>query len=148
MYVLLHAVYIWEHKQTPPHLNPTIAYSYFDLFHRHAALEPPGGDQRGGVLFTDRRWSATAYLAKEIELLVLRGADLHQPSRAGLRLVGVDGPDPDVAQVGDIQGAVGRHGQGGGGFEAGVTGVASVAWWEQQHRVERKSVFTSKQTEQ
>lgn len=37
------------------------------------------------------------YLAEEIELLVQRGADLHQSSRAGLRLVGADSSDPDVA---------------------------------------------------
>lgn len=39
----------------------------------------------------------TVYLAEEIELLVQRGADLHQSSRAGLRLVGADSSDPDVA---------------------------------------------------
>jgi len=67
------------------------------------------------------------YLAEEIKLLVQWGADLHQSSRAGLRLVGADGSDPDVAQIGDVQGAVGGRGQRGGGFEAGVTGVAAVS---------------------
>ncbi|TNN34636.1 hypothetical protein EYF80_055200 [Liparis tanakae] len=80
----------------------------------HEPLGPTGS--RGG-----------AYLAEEIKLLVQWGADLHQSRRAGLRLVGADGSDPDVAQIGDVQGSVGRHGQRGGRLEAGVTGVASVS---------------------
>lgn len=67
------------------------------------------------------------YLAEEIELLVQWGADLHQASRAGLRLVGAYSSDPDVAQISNIQGTVGGHGQRGGGFETSVTGVASIA---------------------
>lgn len=67
------------------------------------------------------------YLAEEIKLLVQRGADLHQSGWAGLRLVGADGSDPDVAQIGDVKGSVGGHGQRGGGFETSVTGVASIS---------------------
>lgn len=68
------------------------------------------------------------HLVEEIELLVKRGADLHQAGRVGLRLVGADGSDPDVAQVGDVQGAVGGHGQRGGRLQAGVAGVAAITW--------------------
>lgn len=66
------------------------------------------------------------YLAEEIELLVQWGADLHQAGRAGLRLVGAYSSDPDVAQISNIQGTVGGHGQRGRGFETSVTGVASI----------------------
>lgn len=65
-------------------------------------------------------------LAEEIELLVQWGADLHQSGWAGLRLVGADSSDPDVAQISNIQGAIGGHGQRGGGFETSIAGVASI----------------------
>lgn len=67
------------------------------------------------------------YLAEEIELLVQWGADLHQSGRAGLRLVGAYSSDPDVAQISNIQGTIGGHGQRGGGLETSVTGVASIS---------------------
>jgi len=67
------------------------------------------------------------YLAEEIELLVQRGADLHESSRARLRLVRTDSSDPDVAQISNIQGAIGGHCQRGGGFETSVASVASIS---------------------
>lgn len=67
------------------------------------------------------------YLAEEVELLIQWGADLHQSSWAGLRLVGTDCSDPDVAQISNIQGAIGGHSQRGGGFEASIAGIASVS---------------------
>lgn len=82
-------------------------------------------DGASGLSVKARGW---LYLAEQIELLVQWGADLHQSTRAGLRLVEADSPDPDVSHVSDVQGSVGGHGQRGGGFEAGVTGVACVAW--------------------
>ena len=77
------------------------------------------------MFYVNRR--GIVYLVEEIELLVQWGADLHQSGRAGLRLVGAYGSDPNVAQISNIQGTVGGHGQRGGGFEASVTGVASIS---------------------
>lgn len=71
--------------------------------------------------------AGTVYLAKEVELLVQWGTDLYQSGWARLRLVGADGSDPDVAQISNIQGAIGGHGQRGGGFETSVAGVTSVS---------------------
>lgn len=67
------------------------------------------------------------YLAEEIELLIQWGADLHQSSWAGLRLVGADRSDPYVSQISNIQGAIGGHGQRGGSFETSVTCIASIS---------------------
>lgn len=51
----------------------------------------------------------TVYLAEEIELLVQWGTNLYETSWVGLRLVGADGSDPDVAQISNIQSAIGGH---------------------------------------
>lgn len=62
------------------------------------------------ILHANTQSSGTVYLAEEIELLVQWGADLHQSGWAGLRLVGAYSSDPDVAQISNIQGAIGGHG--------------------------------------
>lgn len=51
----------------------------------------------------------TVYLAEEIELLVQWGTNLYETSWVGLRLVGADSSDPDVAQISNIQSAIGGH---------------------------------------
>lgn len=71
--------------------------------------------------------SEERYLAEQIELLVQGGADFDEAGRVVLGLVRAHRADPDVTQISDVQGPVGRHGQRGGGFEAGVTGVTSVS---------------------
>lgn len=71
--------------------------------------------------------SGTLYLAEEIELLVQWGANLHQSGWAGLRLVGADSSDPDVAQISNIQGAIGGHCQRGGGFQTSITSIATIS---------------------
>lgn len=67
------------------------------------------------------------YLTKEIQLLVQWGADLHQSSRARLRLVRADSSDPDVAQISNIQSSIGGHCQRGWRFKTSVTGIASIS---------------------
>lgn len=51
----------------------------------------------------------TLYLAEEIELLVQWGTNLYETSWVGLRMVGADSSDPDVAQISNIQSAIGGH---------------------------------------
>lgn len=82
----------------------------------HSSLWKPSIPQRIGIV----------YLAEEVELLVQWGADLHQSGRARLRLVGADCSDPDVAQISNIQGAIGADSQRGRSFETSVTGIASI----------------------
>lgn len=83
--------------------------------------------RRTEVYFTCSTESlGVVYLAEEIELLVQRRADLYKSSWARLRLVWADCSYPDVAQISNIQCAIGAHGQRGGGFETSVTSVASI----------------------
>lgn len=84
------------------------------------------------ILYPSRQYWGSAYLAEEVKLLIQWGADLHQSSWAGLRLVWADCSDPDVAQISNIQCAIGGHGQRGGGFKASIAGIASVSW--QSHK--------------
>lgn len=51
----------------------------------------------------------TVYLAEEIEFLVQWGTNLYETSWVGLRLVGADSSDPDVAQISNIQSAIGGY---------------------------------------
>lgn len=67
------------------------------------------------------------YLAEEIELLIQWGADLHQANRTGLRLVWTHCSDPYVAQISNVQGAVGSHSQRGGSFEPSVSCIAAIS---------------------
>lgn len=76
----------------------------------------------------------TAYLVEEIELLVQWGANLYQSGWVGLRLVGADRSDPDVAQISNIQGAVGGHGQRGGCFQTGIPSIASITWQKKKKK--------------
>lgn len=106
----------------------TLRQSYFSFI---TLLSKPRSALTDAAAALSHSETATTWthLVEEIELLVQRGADLHQAGRVGLRLVGADGSDPDVAQVGDVQGAVGGHSQRGGRLEAGVAGVAAITWW-------------------
>lgn len=65
--------------------------------------------------------------AEEVELLIHRRGDLVHVHAVQLRLVAAQGSDPDVAQVCDVQRAIWRHCHGGGGFQLGIPGIATIA---------------------
>lgn len=115
---------------------------------RHHAAEAPLGRVVGEVVqevASDEvaRVQVRAVGAEHVQLLVGQRGHLVQAGGRGPRAVGAHRADADVAQVGDVKRAVGRHGQGRGSLQSAVTGIASISCTrtKRSNRIKKKTII-------